>query len=253
MSRFDPEFLALPLEGVRSAALERASSLGCTHAELRVERIHTQAVSLRDAKVETTADDVELGMGLRVVHDGVIGFAATVELRPDAAAELAEQATALAMAVSAAATERVELAEESGAGTVEWVSEYEIDPTTVPLSDKVGLLEAWSSQVLDSHGRGPRDHLCARRDRGQALRRPRRDLRHPTKGEDPPGSRSARRRQQNGRVRDDADDLPTRRERVGVHARDAAGGIPIQRLPSYPNCSRPRSPPPRSSPATTTS
>ena len=53
-------------------------------------------MSLRDAKVETTADDIELGMGIRVVHDGVIGFAATVELHPDAAAELAEQATALA-------------------------------------------------------------------------------------------------------------------------------------------------------------
>ena len=152
MSRFDPEFLALPLEPVRSAALERASSLGCSHAELRVERIHTQAVSLRDAKVETTADDVELGMGLRVVHDGVIGFAATAELHPDAAAELAEQATALAVAVSAAATERVELAEEQGVGTVEWVSQYEIDPTTVPLSDKVGLLESWSNRVLDSPG-----------------------------------------------------------------------------------------------------
>jgi len=152
MSRLDPEFLALPLESLRSAALERATSLGCTHAELRVERIRSQAVSLRDAKVETTADDVELGMGIRVVHDGVIGFAATAELNPQAAAELAEQATALAVAVSAAATERVELAQEPGVGEVEWTSEFEIDPTTVPLSDKVALLEAWSSRVLQAPG-----------------------------------------------------------------------------------------------------
>ncbi len=152
MSRLDPEFLALPLESVRSAALERASSLGCSHAELRVERIRSQALSLRDAKVETTADDVELGMGIRVVHDGVIGFAATAELHPKAASELAEQATALAVAVSAAATERVELADERGAGEVEWVSEYDVDPTSVSLSDKVALLEAWSNRVLSAPG-----------------------------------------------------------------------------------------------------
>jgi TldD protein len=158
MSRLDPEFLALPLESARSAALERASALGCSHAELRVERIRSQAVSLRDAKVETTADDVELGMGIRVVHDGVIGFAATAELHPQAASELAEQATALAVAVSAAATKRMELAEERGVGEVEWVSEYDIDPTTIPLSEKVALLEAWSRRVLDSKGV---DHVTA--------------------------------------------------------------------------------------------
>jgi TldD protein len=152
MSRLDPEFLALPLESVRSAALERASQLGCSHAELRVERIRSQAVSLRDAKVETTADDVELGMGIRVVHDGVIGFAATAELDPKAASELAEQATALAVAVSAAATERVELADEPRAGEVEWVSEYDVDPTSVSLSDKVALLESWSDRVLSAPG-----------------------------------------------------------------------------------------------------
>jgi len=148
MSALDPEFLDLPLEAVRQAAIDRAGQLGCSHAELRVERIRSQAVALRDGKVETTADDTEIGMGLRVVHDGVIGFAATVELHRDAAAGLAEQATKLAIAVSAAASERVELAEEKPAGKVQWVSEFAIDPTTVSLADKVELLEAWSNQLL---------------------------------------------------------------------------------------------------------
>jgi TldD protein len=158
MSRLDPEFVGLPLESARSAALARASELGCSNAEVRIERIRTQAVVLRDGLVETTADDLELGMGLRVVHDGVIGFAATVELGPDAAAELADRATALAKAASSAASERVELAEESSAGEVEWVSEYEIDPTTISLREKVEPLEAWSNQLLAAKGV---DHVTA--------------------------------------------------------------------------------------------
>jgi TldD protein len=158
VSRLDPEFLSLPLESTRSAALERASRLGCSNAELRIEKIRTQAVVLRDGALETTADDIEIGMGLRVVHDGVIGFAATVELGPDAGAELADRATALAKAAAVASTERVELADEPSAGEVEWVSEYEIDPTTVSLRDKVAPLEAWSNQLLAAQGV---DHVTA--------------------------------------------------------------------------------------------
>ena len=86
----------LPLEEVRGAALERALALGCSHAEVRIERIRSQVVVLRDGRVETTVDDTEIGMGLRVVRDGSIGFAATVELHPDAAAELADRAVAMA-------------------------------------------------------------------------------------------------------------------------------------------------------------
>ncbi|MFZ0664522.1 MAG: TldD/PmbA family protein [Acidimicrobiales bacterium] len=149
-SRLDPEFIALPLDPARSAALERARELGCSHAELRVERIRSQAVALRDGRVETTADDTEIGMGIRVVHDGVIGFAATAEIHADAAAGLAEQATALARAVAEAATERIELAEEPEVGSRDWVSEFETDPTGVPLSEKVETLAAWSNQLLRS-------------------------------------------------------------------------------------------------------
>ena len=68
----DAEFLALPLEAVRAAALERARALGCEHAEARIERIRSQVVSLRDGRLETSADDLELGLGLRVVHDGLV-------------------------------------------------------------------------------------------------------------------------------------------------------------------------------------
>jgi TldD protein len=153
-----PVLEGVPLDAIRSAALERAAALGCTHAEVRIERIRDQVVSLRDGRLETAADDVDLGVGLRVVLDGSVGFAATVDLGTDAAAGLADEAAALARAASAAMTRPVELADEPAHGEVAWTSAFSIDPTEVPLAEKIALLEDWTGRVL---GAGPVDHVTA--------------------------------------------------------------------------------------------
>ncbi|HUY21916.1 MAG TPA: TldD/PmbA family protein [Acidimicrobiales bacterium] len=149
----------LPLEQVRTAALERAAALGCSHAEVRVERLRSQFVALRDGRVETTVDDTEVGVGLRVVRRGSIGFAATVDLHPDAAAGLADEAAGLADATAAALGRPVELADEPPHGEVQWSSPYEVDPTTVAVADKVALLDDWSGRLLGAPGV---DHVAAR-------------------------------------------------------------------------------------------
>jgi TldD protein len=154
----DADFLALPLEAVRGAALERARALGCEHAEVRIERIRSQVARLRDARLETSADHVELGIGLRVVKDGSLGFAATVELTAEAAAALAEEAVATAQVTSPAVRERVELAEEPSHGESAWTSSYRLDPAEIPMADKVALLEDWSGRLLGSPGV---DHVTA--------------------------------------------------------------------------------------------
>jgi len=50
-SRDSDGLAGLPLHEVRSAALARAQALGCSHAEVRVERIRSQFVALRDGRV----------------------------------------------------------------------------------------------------------------------------------------------------------------------------------------------------------
>jgi len=158
-SRDSDGLAGLPLQEVRSAALERARALGCSHAEVRVERIRSQFVALRDGRVETTVDDTEIGVGLHVVREGSIGFAATVELNAEAAARLADDAVNLAAQTSAALGTRVEMAEEPSHGEVRWSSPYEVDPTAVPLADKVALLEDWSRRLMASDRV---DHVAAR-------------------------------------------------------------------------------------------
>ena len=125
---------------------------------MRVERIRSQFVALRDGHLETAADDVEVGVGLRVLLDGAFGFAATVAVSPDAAAALATQAVDAARTTRRAGGRTVELAEEPSHGRVTWTSPHRIDPTAVPLADKVARLGEWSRRVLDARGV---DHVTA--------------------------------------------------------------------------------------------
>jgi TldD protein len=143
---------------VRQAALEAAQRLGASHAEVRVEDVRSQIVALRDGSPETATDDTLVGLGVRVVHDGSIGFAATVAVDEDAAAAVATQAVTSARTTALAGGRRVELAPEPVHAGVDWVSPHRTDPVTVPLADKVALLEGWSRRVLDAPGV---DHVTA--------------------------------------------------------------------------------------------
>jgi TldD protein len=148
MPEIDPQFAALPLAQLADAALSRARELGAEHADFRVERIRTGDLSLHDARLETSHDDDERGLCVRVVHDGTWGFAGGVTLSTDAAARLAEQAVDIAKASKAVATERVELADEASYAAVSWVSAYDVDPFDVPTAERVALLEEWSQRLL---------------------------------------------------------------------------------------------------------
>jgi len=135
------------LSALADAALGAAA--GCQAAELRVERIRSQVARLHDAQPDTTADDTDFGMGVRVVVDGAVGFAATIDVRPEEAANLVRQAVEMARVTSRAGSGRVELAPEPSHGDVTWSSAFEIDPSTVPMADKVALLSEWSTRLGD--------------------------------------------------------------------------------------------------------
>ena len=148
----DASFLALPLSALTDAALTRALDLGCEHADIRVERIRTQSISLRDARLESLADGEDLGLAVRVVHEGTWGFAAGVVLTAAEAVRLAEEAVAVARVSAAVNSDRVELAPEPVYPDAVWVSEYDVDPFEVADSEKTGLLTELSEQLLAADG-----------------------------------------------------------------------------------------------------
>jgi TldD protein len=148
----DPEFTSYPLRSLADAALQRAAELGAEHADFRAERIRSQAISLSDGNLETSYDADELGLGVRVVVDGTWGFASAVDLTTDAAARAAAAAVDVARVAAAVNTERIELAHEPAYGDVIWVSDYQVDPFSVGVADKIELLAGWSSGLLARDG-----------------------------------------------------------------------------------------------------
>src|SRR3954464_1976652 len=88
----DPSFLAMPARGLAAAALERAQALGAEHADFRLERTRVARVRLRDGALDSSTDSEDVGLAVRVVHDGTWGFASGVTRTAEGAAELAEQA-----------------------------------------------------------------------------------------------------------------------------------------------------------------
>ncbi|MEU2004481.1 TldD/PmbA family protein [Rhodococcus sp. NPDC019627] len=154
----DPEFLALPLRVLADAALGAARAAGASHVDLRVHRLTSQSLRLRDGKVQAAVDTNEVGFAVRVVVEGTWGFASHAELTPATAAATAEQAVEVARALRGLNREQVELADEPVYAEAQWVSEYEVDPFEVPTAEKISLLGEYSHRLLATDGV---DHVTA--------------------------------------------------------------------------------------------
>jgi TldD protein len=152
MPDVDPSFLAMPARRLAAAALERAQALGAEHADFRLERIRVGRLQLRDGALDSSSDGEDVGLAVRVVHDGTWGFASGITRTPDAAAALADQAVATAKVSRVLSSEPVVLAPEQVYADVTWVSSYEVDPFDVPLADRVTRLSDLSHRLLASDG-----------------------------------------------------------------------------------------------------
>ena len=148
----DPGFTALPLHALADAALARAGELGCSYADLRVERIREGVRTFRDHSLESSTDAATLGLAVRVVHDGVWGFASGIGLTTTVAARLAERAVATARVSKPLTPHRVELADEAVHADATWVSSYETDPFAVDETERQGRMLELSGALLAAPG-----------------------------------------------------------------------------------------------------
>ena len=219
MPDIDASFLALPLAELGDAALTRAAELGCTHADVRVERMREAFRSYRDHGLESTSQDTQvLGLSVRVVHDGVWGFAAGIALTAEAAAGWPSGPWPR-RGVPPLTPVRIELADEPVHADATWVSAYEVNPFDVPEADRTAGCWSWSSGCWPpgvSHTRRPAHvqenkffaNLAGTTTTQQRVRI------------QPQLHRGQRRRR---RLLDHADARPTRRPGLGVPHRDRLG------------------------------
>ena len=148
----DPAFTDLPLARLADAALGAAAAAGAAHADFRFERLLTSSLSIRDTAVQSATDAVTTGFAVRVIVDGVWGFAASVVPTAEEAVATAHRAVQVARALSGVVDERVERADEPVYRNQEWVSAYRIDPFAVAGHEKIALLMDRSERLLASDG-----------------------------------------------------------------------------------------------------
>jgi TldD protein len=148
MPDIDPSFLAFPARELSVAALGRAVELGSEHADFRLERIRTATISLRDGELDSSTDTEEVGLAVRVVHNGAWGFASGIARTAEAAVTLAEQAVATARISAVLSSDPVVLAPEPVYRDVSWVSAYDVNPFDVAESERVGRLTELSRRLL---------------------------------------------------------------------------------------------------------
>lgn len=129
------------------AALARATALGASYADIRVNRYRRESIATRERQVQNVSRSTSYGLGLRVLVDGAWGFAATNRVEPAAAREAADQAVAIARANARLATRKVVLANAEKAVTT-WTSAFKRDPFEVPLDTKIQFLMKLNEAAL---------------------------------------------------------------------------------------------------------
>jgi TldD protein len=146
----DPAFLRLPLRRLADAALQTARDLGVEHADVRVERLVDQSISVKDGSLESRADGENVGFAVRVVHDGTWGFAAGVDLTAEEAVRVAREAVATARTSRPLNAEPVEMAPEPVYEDAVWVSAYQVDPFGVAFGEKLDRVTGLTRRLLSS-------------------------------------------------------------------------------------------------------
>jgi len=155
----DQAWLDAPARAMAAAAFDQTARRGAQHADFRLSRRDQLEVRVRDMRLQGSDQSSELGFGVRVIVDGVWGFAAGVELNVGAAARVADLACTVARTLRPLRGNRVELAAEPAYHDASWASACLVDPLDVPSDERVDKLQEWSRLLLKT---ADVDHVVAR-------------------------------------------------------------------------------------------
>ena len=148
-----PAFGDTDLKELASVALDAARRAGATYADVRFSRNRTQSLFTREQRVQGIVDNETQGFGVRALVNGAWGFAASRDASRDEVARVARQAAAQARANSITVVRPVVLAPVTPTPDGTWRTPIEIDPFTIPVEDKVGVLLAANAAALKGGAR----------------------------------------------------------------------------------------------------
>jgi TldD protein len=127
------------MRDLTSRALDTATALGATYADVRVVRQLEEAITIKSGRLEGVAGGESEGFGVRVLVDGAWGFAASHSLSTAEADRVAAEAVRIARA-SATAIRRPVVLDDRPPAQGRYETPVEEDPFAVPLEEKLSEL-----------------------------------------------------------------------------------------------------------------
>jgi TldD protein len=132
-------------------AIELATHRGAHYADARIVENQSESLLMRDGIVEILDSSEDHGFGVRVLLDGGWGFASSHVVRPAEIERITEQAIRIARASARVPGGTVDMGPPvASRGT--YVTPIQIDPFSVPLDQKIGVLSAADAGMARAAG-----------------------------------------------------------------------------------------------------
>ena len=124
---------------VAELALTRVRRSGADYGDIRIQHSIREHIQGEDRRIASIRNVEDTGFGVRVLYHGAWGFAASSILSLEEVPRVADLAVEIAKCSASIAVEKVQLAEEP-VHHDRIVTPVRLDPLTVPLERKTGLL-----------------------------------------------------------------------------------------------------------------
>ncbi|MEL6924729.1 MAG: TldD/PmbA family protein [Bacteroidota bacterium] len=131
-------------------ALNAATKVGASYADVRIGRYRNQYVFTREEKVQNIVNTESYGVGVRVIANGTWGFASTNDVTEAGIAKAAQQAVAIAKANAVLQEEPVNLVPVQSAGEVNWKTPIKKNAFETPVAEKVDLLLSANAAAMEN-------------------------------------------------------------------------------------------------------
>src|ERR1041385_9104768 len=132
-------------------ALARATKLGCSYADIRINNYRHESVFTREQQVLNVSRTHNFGFGIRVLFKGAWGFAASHIVTPQSIRKVTEQAFEIARANSRYQRKPIKLVPAEKV-VARWKSAFEKDPFGVPMDKKVEFLLKLNELAMQAKG-----------------------------------------------------------------------------------------------------
>ena len=134
-------------------AIDAIARAGCEYGDVRFCTYRSQNLFARDRSLSQLSDNVSSGFGVRVLLDGAWGFAASPYKNPAEVERIVALAVEIAKGSRLSQQTRVQLAPVQAYRDT-YITPIEIDPFTVPITEKADLLLRLNEQLLrySDHG-----------------------------------------------------------------------------------------------------